>query len=574
MTDTFALERYAETRDPEAFAHLVTRYQQMVYATCLRTLGNASDAEDAAQETFVKLAQAAGQVRSNVGAWLHRTATNVSINLIRSASRRRGREAEVAQPEVVADPEVWREWVAVREAVDEALAELPEDQRRLVVERYLMGRTQAELATEWGVSASMMIRRVRSAVEQLRENLRGKGHLPAIGVLVSGLGAEAAVAVPVGLGVAAGKVGLAGIASVAVPATGVSKIKLVAWVLGTALLLGGGMALVRWIPIPDRQADGPNRPVAASVVTPKPVSPTVLVPVAPSLPGRTFKPTVMTKGASEMSSNASGISMRSYEVSSLVAYAFEISRRQIDWIAAEPEGRYDVDLPKPDLLAVMRSELAHEFALDFSWQDREVEVWVVLKNGWARHRLAPTTLPPSAGWHVSSAKGQVTFQKCEIPALARRLDFELDAFVFDETGDDGAYDFVIPHRGGESAEQYAARISGLTGLRIERERRVLPYLRVEPQARRFALRSVAGRPHRLRPGSGPGGGLTVSDRSVFTNVRVEMLRRHLEAWMDASVVDETGAGGAVRLHPPNRRCERRSGGVYRSGVAGFRAGTG
>ena len=287
MTDTFALEQYAATRDPEAFAHLVSRYQQMVYATCLRTLGNVADAEDAAQETFVKLARGAGGVRSNVGAWLHRTATNVSINLIRSASRRRGREAAVAKPDEVADPAVGREWQLVREAVDETVGELPDDARMLVVQRYLLGRTQTELAAERGVSTSMMSRRMSGAVEQLRERLQSKGFGVGLGVLTAGFAAESGAAVPAALTpvlVAAGAgVMPAAAGNAMAPAGGLwlgAKVKLSTAILGSLGVHAVLVGLVLFTGVGDLVVHHLIPPIAPSTVTPSPAnaSPGALTP--------------------------------------------------------------------------------------------------------------------------------------------------------------------------------------------------------------------------------------------------------------------------------------------------------
>jgi len=66
MNDLQLLERYAETRDAEAFANLVKRYAGMVYATCLRVTGNRHAAEDASQECFLQLARQAGAVPTEV----------------------------------------------------------------------------------------------------------------------------------------------------------------------------------------------------------------------------------------------------------------------------------------------------------------------------------------------------------------------------------------------------------------------------------------------------------------------------------------------------------------------------
>ncbi len=95
-TEHDLLARYVRSRDPEAFSRIVERHQNMVFAVCLRILGNAADAEDAAQSAFLQLVRKAGEVHGSVAGWLHRVAVGVSINALRRNKARRFREARVA----------------------------------------------------------------------------------------------------------------------------------------------------------------------------------------------------------------------------------------------------------------------------------------------------------------------------------------------------------------------------------------------------------------------------------------------------------------------------------------------
>src|SRR5580658_3014345 len=70
MTQANSFARYAATRDSEAFAEIVTRYQRLVFATCRRKLRNPADVDDAVQETFLRLAQRAAELHTNPGGWL------------------------------------------------------------------------------------------------------------------------------------------------------------------------------------------------------------------------------------------------------------------------------------------------------------------------------------------------------------------------------------------------------------------------------------------------------------------------------------------------------------------------
>ena len=85
LDDRSVLRLYTKTRDPDAFAVLASRYQAMVLATCRRALGNEADAQDATQETFLKLAREAGRIRTNAAAWLHTCAVRTSVDLVRRA---------------------------------------------------------------------------------------------------------------------------------------------------------------------------------------------------------------------------------------------------------------------------------------------------------------------------------------------------------------------------------------------------------------------------------------------------------------------------------------------------------
>ena len=73
--------------DPDAFRGVIERYQDMVYALCLRVLGNQQDAEDATQETFVTLYRHLGDYREGhkVSNWLY----TIALNRCRRQMRRR-----------------------------------------------------------------------------------------------------------------------------------------------------------------------------------------------------------------------------------------------------------------------------------------------------------------------------------------------------------------------------------------------------------------------------------------------------------------------------------------------------
>lgn len=166
--DLLLLRAYATSADARAFAELVKRYADMVYATARRVTGDTSAAEDVAQDCFLKLAQSSATVRDSLGAWLHRTSLNRSLELLRSDRARQLREAQaILRQHHQADDESAQ--LILR--VDEALAALPDELRVPITEHFLCGRTQTELAAAMGVNQSTIQRRIEKGLQELRLRL-------------------------------------------------------------------------------------------------------------------------------------------------------------------------------------------------------------------------------------------------------------------------------------------------------------------------------------------------------------------------------------------------------------------
>ena len=129
--DLVLLERYNRRGDADAFAEIVRRYAGLVFNTCVRILQDRARAEDVSQDTFFRLMNQSDVVHRSVGAWLHRTATRRSLDVLRSESARRQREQKYAQEhERSEDTSQWKE---LSPQIDEALEKLPEPLRQLLV---------------------------------------------------------------------------------------------------------------------------------------------------------------------------------------------------------------------------------------------------------------------------------------------------------------------------------------------------------------------------------------------------------------------------------------------------------
>lgn len=218
MTDLQAFERYALERDADAFRHLVLAYKDMVYAVCMRRLQNSADVEDAVQETFIKLARRAGDIRQSVGGWLCAAANTTSLDMIKAGAVQRKHETTAARTAArVTEPDTQAaEWPEISQRLDEALQALPAEDRDLIVQYYFLGRTQKQVADELGMVQSTVKRRIDRVVGELRTALTARGIAAlSVSALMVCLETQAKAQAPVALTAALTKIGVAGVSQVA-----------------------------------------------------------------------------------------------------------------------------------------------------------------------------------------------------------------------------------------------------------------------------------------------------------------------------------------------------------------------
>jgi RNA polymerase sigma factor (sigma-70 family) len=229
MTQSDLIARYATNKDADAFAQIVEQYQQLVFATCQRVLHNRADVDDAVQETFLRLAQKASTLRSNLGGWLYTCATHIAADMNRRR-RTRSRHESALDPKPVCETDSQRTLAELREHLDAALEKLSAPDRELIIQRFFVGRQQIDLAKEAGVAPSTLSLRLERAVDALRDHLKTLGlAIAATATLATLLEAEhASAAVPASLTTSVMKIGLTGVSAKAISIP----------VLMTTLLLG------------------------------------------------------------------------------------------------------------------------------------------------------------------------------------------------------------------------------------------------------------------------------------------------------------------------------------------------
>jgi RNA polymerase sigma-70 factor (ECF subfamily) len=172
------LVRRARAGDAEAYGELVTMHQAAAFRVAYLLLGSAAEAQDAAQEGFVRAYLALDRFRDGEAfrPWLLAIVGNEARNRRRAAGRRggladrfaaalRGSRQEAEPPERAA--------IAgeTRAEVHDALATLDEGERLVVVCRYLLELSEAETAAALGIPAGTVKSRLHRGLRRLRDRL-------------------------------------------------------------------------------------------------------------------------------------------------------------------------------------------------------------------------------------------------------------------------------------------------------------------------------------------------------------------------------------------------------------------
>jgi RNA polymerase sigma-70 factor (ECF subfamily) len=161
--------------DPRAFEELVRGYQHRVFGVALRMLGSRAEAEEVAQEVFLRVHRAVDDFRGDakLSTWLYAIASRLCLNRLATGERRAVREGEETLTRLAssqAGPADELERNELEAALHRAIAELPEERRIVVVLRDLEGLAYDEIAA----ALDLELGTVRSRLHRARMDLKSK----------------------------------------------------------------------------------------------------------------------------------------------------------------------------------------------------------------------------------------------------------------------------------------------------------------------------------------------------------------------------------------------------------------
>lgn len=175
LSDAELLRRHVGG-DREAFGELFRRHRGRLWAVAVRTLGDPEDAAEAVQDAMIKAYQGAGSFRGSaaVTTWLHRIVVNACLDRIRASGRRP--TVPLADDDAVAipaslDASTDPQQAALRLSVHRALADLPFDQRAVLVYVDMLGYPVEEVAAILKVRPGTVKSRASRARKRLAARL-------------------------------------------------------------------------------------------------------------------------------------------------------------------------------------------------------------------------------------------------------------------------------------------------------------------------------------------------------------------------------------------------------------------
>ncbi len=178
------LVRAAAEGENRALELLIRRHAGQVYRIALRICGNPTDAEDVAQEVFLKLYRSLGkfQGESSFRTFLYRVTTNAALDFLRGRKRREAVPLETEEnsplavlPDPDALPDEQLERRELQRAVRRGIAKLPAGQRTALALRELEGLSYSEIALVLGLSEGTVKSRIARGRERLRIILEREG---------------------------------------------------------------------------------------------------------------------------------------------------------------------------------------------------------------------------------------------------------------------------------------------------------------------------------------------------------------------------------------------------------------
>ena len=184
MADEKLLIEKAQSGDPIAFEDLIAIHQKNIFSIAYRIAGNQNDAEDMAQEVLIKIFKNLNQFKGNskFSTWLYRVTTNTCLDMkkkiMKHSSYSLDQNLETDEGSISTEiqdnsptPEQYAEQNAVQRAVNQAISNLNDQHKKVIILRDVQGFSYEEIADMLGCSVGTVKSRINRARAQLKKIL-------------------------------------------------------------------------------------------------------------------------------------------------------------------------------------------------------------------------------------------------------------------------------------------------------------------------------------------------------------------------------------------------------------------
>lgn len=202
MRDAELLTEYLRSGSESAFAELVNRYVGLACAVAQRQLGDQHLAEEVGQMVFCLLLRKATSLTryDSLAGWVHRAAYHLSLKTFRDERKRRDRERALADMHDPLPPHTPQQsWEHLVPLLDEALDQLSDSDRGVLVLRFMQQKGMREVGEALGTTEAAAKMRVGRAIEKLRNYFARRGVSCSSAGLAAALASLAGEAVRAGL---------------------------------------------------------------------------------------------------------------------------------------------------------------------------------------------------------------------------------------------------------------------------------------------------------------------------------------------------------------------------------------